>query len=409
MSRAARITVVTLSLIVFVYAGLGYLLGQTNDDNDKSYRPLTVYEEVLQHIQEDYVDQPNLNLVTAGALRGLLESLDPLSAYLSPREYADYRQREKAAQSGEVGLTLSKRFGYIIVVSVVPGGPGDQAGIRTGQILESIGGFGTRNMSVAQANMLLQGTPGATVKVEVVHRGTTAPKQVTLTRAVVGPQKIVASHVGNDTGYIRMPTMESGDVAQLHDKLAEFNKSGVHKLVLDLRNCSRGPIAKGIEAARFFLSSGVIATLQGQTVPRRQFTAERGKVVWTGPVAVLAGPSTSGAAEILAGAIEGNKRGDVVGTDRTFGMASEQKLIPLNDGGALLLTVAYYSTPDGKSIVEDGVVPTVEVQPPSSGDVMLNDAEPPSPLGPGQLPKADDPVYNKALELLQGNAARKAA
>jgi carboxyl-terminal processing protease len=406
MSRVARITIVTLSVIVFAYAGLGYVLGQSNDD--KAYRSLTVYEEVLQHIQEDYVDQPNMSLVTAGSLHGLLESLDPMSAYLSPREYADYRDRQKNAQRGEVGVTVSKRFGYIIVVSLVPGGPAEKAGLRSGQILESISGFGTRDMSVAQANMLFQGAPGTTVKVEVVRPGTTEPKQVNLTRAVIGPQHIVADQIADDIGYIRLPAVEATDVTELHDKLVQFDKQGIHKLVLDLRDCARGQISNAIEAAQFFIPSGTITSLAGQTVARRDFTAQPDKVVWRSPLEVLTSPSTSGAAEVLAGAIKGDKRGDVIG-ERTFGSASEQKVIPLDDGGAVVLTVAFYSTPDGKSIVEDGVTPTVEVHPTPPDPSLLNDEDNPAPLGPGQLPKADDPVYNKAIELLKGGEIRKAA
>src|SRR5271170_2469827 len=165
MSRLARIAVFTLSIVVFLYVGLGYVLGKTTDD--KSYRSLTVFGEVLQHIQDDYVDDPNMALVTAGALHGLLESLDPMSGYLSPREYADYRDRMKTVQHGDAGMTVSKRYGYIVVISVVPDGPAEKASLRSGEIVEAIGGFGTRDMSVEQANMLLQGAPGTAVKLAV--------------------------------------------------------------------------------------------------------------------------------------------------------------------------------------------------------------------------------------------------
>src|ERR1700730_3271100 len=134
MSRLARISVVTLSVVVFLYVGLGYVLGKTNDD--KSYRSLSVFGEVLQHIQEDYVDDPNMAVVTAGALHGLLESLDPLSGYLSPREYAAYTEHKKTVQRGDAGMTVSKRFGYIVVVSVIPDGPAEKATIRSGEIIE---------------------------------------------------------------------------------------------------------------------------------------------------------------------------------------------------------------------------------------------------------------------------------
>jgi carboxyl-terminal processing protease len=411
MSRLARISVVTLSVIVFLYVGLGYVLGKTNDD--KSYRSLGVFGEVLEHIQEDYVDEPNMAVVTNGAMHGLLESLDPLSGYLSAREYADYRDRMKSAQHAEAGMTISKRFGYIVVVSVVPDGPAEKASLRSGEILEAIAGFSTRDMSVGQASTLLQGAAGTAVKVAVVRRGKTEPQEISINRQVIGPQNIVADKVGDDVAYIRLPAIDPADVTELHDKLAQFDKQGVHKLVLDLRDCTRGEVPDAIAAAQFFLSSGKITSLEGQTVTHKDFTAEADKQVWHAPVEVLISPSTSGAAEVLAGAIKGNKRGDLVG-ERTFGSASEQKIIPLDDGGAVILTVAFYSTPDGKSIVDEGVTPTVEVHPkaidPSTTPSANTDMEDPAPLGPGQLPKAaDDPAYNKALDLLKGGEANKAA
>ena len=162
-------------------------------------------------------------------------------------------------------------------------------------------------------------------------------------------------------------------------------------------------------AAQLFLNSGKITSLEGQTVAHKDLMAEPDKAVWRSPVDVLISPSTSGAAEVLAGAIKGNKRGELVG-ERTFGSASEQKIIPLDDGGALILTVAFYSTPDGKSIVDEGVAPTVEVHPKAiDPSAPSDDTEDEPPLGPGQLPKADDPVYNKGLELLKGGEVQKAA
>src|SRR5579871_1054178 len=360
MSRLARISVVTLSVVAVPYVGKGYVLGKTSDD--KSYRSMSVFGEVLQHIQEDYVDEPNMAVVSAGAMHGLLESLDPLSGYLSPREYADYRDRTKNSAHGEPGMTVSKRFGYIVIVSVVPDGPAEKASLRSGEILESIGGYNTRDMSVGQANALLQGAPGSPVKLSVIRRGKTEPQDFTINRGVIGPQHIVADRVGDDVAYIRLPALDALDVTELRDKLAQFDKQGMHKLLLDLRDCTRGDNNEAVAAAQLFLTSGKIASLEGQTVSHKDFEAEADKAVWHSPVDVLISPSTSGAAEILAGAIKGNKRGELVG-ERTFGAASEQKIIPMDDGAALILTVAFYSTPDGKSIVEDGVAPTVEVHP----------------------------------------------
>ena len=144
MNRAARIGIFSLSVLIFCYAGIGHVLGRTSDD--KAYKSLTVYGEVLQKIQQDYVDDPNMRTVTAGALHGLLESLDPQSSYLTPREYEEYKKKVANPGTGETGLTLSKRYGYIIVLSVLPDSPGIKAGIRSGDLLEAIGGFTTRDI-----------------------------------------------------------------------------------------------------------------------------------------------------------------------------------------------------------------------------------------------------------------------
>ncbi|MGH9678409.1 MAG: S41 family peptidase, partial [Candidatus Acidiferrales bacterium] len=323
-------------------------------------------------------------------------------------EYADYRERLKAPPRGEPGMTISKRYGYIVVVSVVPDGPAEKASIRSGEILEAISGFSTRDMSVGQATMLLQGAPATSVKVSVVRRGKTEPQVITIPRQAIPPQNIVADRASDDVGYVRLPALDAVDVTELRSKLVQFDKQGVHKLILDVRGCTRGDVPDAIAAAQLFLSSGKIASLEGQTVPHKDFVAEAGKAVWNSPVDVMISANTSGAAEVLAGAIRDNKRGDVIG-ERTFGEASEQKVIPLEDGGAVILTVALYSTPDGKAILDEGVAPTVEVHPKSMDPDADPDVEPAPPLGPGQLPTADDPVYNKTLELLKGGEAKKAA
>src|ERR1041384_5876250 len=168
MNRTARIAIIAISVAIFCYAGLGHVLGKRHEE--RAYKSLTVYGEVLQKIQSDYVDEPNMHLVTAGALHGLLESLDPQSSYLTPREYTEYKQKLASGHPGDAGLTLSKRYGYVIVVSVLPESPAEKAGIHSGDIFESVAGFTTREMSVGQAMNLLRGQPGTGVKVGVIRR-----------------------------------------------------------------------------------------------------------------------------------------------------------------------------------------------------------------------------------------------
>ena len=189
MNRTTRTVVIVVAAFIFCYAGLGHVLGRTPDD--QAYKSLTVYGEVLQKIQQDYVDDPNMRTVTAGALHGLLESLDPQSSYLTPREYDEYKKKLQNPGTGESGLNLSKRYGYIIVLSVLPESPGTKAGIRSGDILESIGGFTTRDMSVGQALNLLTGQPGTGVKVSVIRRGKATPEDVDVVSEKLATPKLI--------------------------------------------------------------------------------------------------------------------------------------------------------------------------------------------------------------------------
>lgn len=412
MSRASRIAVFSISVAIFCYAGLGHVLGRT--PNDKAYKSLTVYGEVLQKIQQDYVDDPNMRTVTAGSLHGLMESLDAQSSYLTPREYEEYKKKMQNPATGETGLTLSKRYGYVIVLSVLPDSPGTKAGIRSGDIFESIGGFTTRDMSVGQALNLLNGQPGTGVKVAVIRRGKATPEDIDLVREKLTTPKIIVQKTDPDILVLRFPSLDAGRTDDVRNRLLDAEKQGVHKVVLDLRECGRGPVSEAISMARLFVPSGMLTTLRGQTVSTQVFSAEPKQVVWRGPVSVLIDVTTSGAAEVLASSIAANHRGDVVG-ERTFGMASEQKLVTLDDGSALILTVANYYNPGGKSILEEGVTPTEIVRAVAEDDSDTGDEEVAPDtniqkepgLGPRPL-TPEDPIFRRALELLK-TPAKKAA
>jgi len=412
MNRSARIGIITVSVVIFCYAGLGHVLGHATDD--KAYKSLTVYAEVLQKIQQDYVDDPNMRTVTAGSLHGLLESLDAQSSYLTPREYDEYKKKLQNSGTGETGLTISKRYGYVIVLSVLPDSPGTKAGIRSGDIFESIGGFTTRDMSVGQALNLLTGQPGTAVKVAVIRRGKATPEEVDLVREKMAAPKIIAQKADPDILVLRLPSLDAGRAEEVRSRLIDAEKQGIHKVILDVRECGRGPVSEAISIARLFVPSGMLTTLRGQTVSTQVFSAEPKQVVWKNPVAVLVDATTSGAAEVLASSILANHRGDVVG-ERTFGLASEQKLITMDDGAALILTVANYYNPGGKSILEEGVTPTEVVRaiPGDDSDSGDDDAAPAPDtskepgLGPRPL-SPEDPIFHRALDLLKA-PAKKAA
>src|SRR4029077_4345322 len=208
MNRAARIGILVASLAIVCYAGIGHVLGRTPDD--KAYKSLTVYGEVLQKIQSDYVDEPNMRLVTAGSLHGLLESLDAQSSYLTPREYTEYKQKAQNAGTGETGLNLSKRFGYVIVISVLPDSPAEKAGIRSGDIFESVAGLTTPDMSVGQALNLLNGPAGSGVKGGRIRAGKAQPESVDVVREKLASAKLIVQKNDPDVVVLRVPSLDPG-------------------------------------------------------------------------------------------------------------------------------------------------------------------------------------------------------
>ncbi len=409
MNRAVRTMVLALSFLVLLYAGIGYALARTSQDN--TYRSLGVFSEVLQRVQQDYVEEPNIRQVTRGALHGLVESLDPQSGYLSAREYEDYQARIKAHDRGDVGAVLSKRFGYLMVLTTLPDSPAQKAGLSSGDILETISGFSTREISIRQAEMLLAGEPGTSVKMTTVRHGGTDSHDVEITRAVIPAPRLVTDKLEDDVAYLRVPAFTAGRAAEIRQKLGEFSRQGLHKLVLDLRDCASGSFQESISTANLFVRTGTITSLRGQSVAAKDFPADPQKAVWTGPVTVLISVSTAGPAEVLAAALADDRAAPTIG-ERTFGNAGEQSTIVLEDGGALLLTTALYHSPSGKSINEAGVKPSVEM----AGTFDESSDLDTSAAGEGaELPSAgaaprvrQDATVKKALEILRSLPAAPA-
>ena len=397
MSRSFRHAVLGISIALILVVLLGGFgpAGVSASQSDGAYRQMGVYEEVLHKIQTDYVTDPNIQNVTTGALHGLLESLDADSSYLTQAEYATYLAHQHEGQA-QVGMDVSKRYGYGSVITVIPNSPAANAHIEDGDLIESIGGVSTREMSVAMIRLLLEGKPGTTVSFELVRPRKPEPDDLTLTRANVVPPSMSQQVYENSTIlYVKPGILIRDRVDEVIARLRQMQKDGNKKVLLDLRDDAEGDPQQGIRLANAFLQSGTIASLQGQTVPTQTFTADASKFVTSAPLVVLINHGTAGAAELVAAAIHDNKRGQVVG-DRTFGEGAEQKTFMLPDGAALLLTIAKYESPAGKKIEDDAVTPDVAVS--QSPDLNVSDN------GTPQEPRPDDQL-NKALAILKQKSA----
>jgi carboxyl-terminal processing protease len=402
MKIKAAILVSSFALLLFVV--VGSLGGVHASSNDGSYRQMQVYSEVLSRVQSEYVEDPNIPKVTDGALHGLVESLDANSSYLTPAAYKAYKAHKSEAK-GEIGATVSKRFGYADVVSVLPGSPAEKAGIEDTDIFESIEGQSTRDMSLPEIRSALAGAPGSTVNVSVVRARRAEPQKMVITRDLVVIPPVSDKMLEDGIGYVKVDALTKGKAQEIAAKIKALEKSGAKKLVLDLRNTSDGEESEGVATANLFLNHGTITYLQGQKFPREAFNADPAKAVTTLPVAILVNKGTAGAAEIVAAAILENARGDVVG-DKTFGDGSVQKTIDLPDGGALILSVAKYYSPSGKAIQEVAVTPNVLVADDTDNVISDDEDAEPAAAEPEAKPKnTQDDQLRKAVEVLKSRTS----
>ena len=388
--------VLSLGLLVALLAGeFGLRAVRAGSTDDGAYKQINVYQQVLKKIQTDYVTDPNINNVTSGALHGLLESLDADSSYLSAKEYEAFKAHPAGADA-QVGLAISKRFGYATIVSVLPGSPAEKEHLSDGDAIESIDGQSTRELSLPMLRVMLQGKPGSSVVLTVIRPRKADPDKLTLTRITPSVPALHEEQYDNSSIlYLKPVVLTQARVDEIAAHLKSMNKSGNKKVLLDLRDVTDGDLAQGLRLANFFLKQGMLGTLSGQKYPSQTFTADASKWITDAPLAVLVNRGSAGAAELAAAALADNKRADLVG-ERTFGQGSVQKTIELPDGGALMLTVAFYTTPAGKKIPEDAVTPGILAGPTPEQEAEADET--------GVQPKSDS-ALDKALDVLKAKAA----
>ncbi len=426
MSFKSKFALVALSASLAVYAIAGGWLAtraqQPANDPNAQFR---IFDSVLQHIQNDYVDEPNMEKVRAGALRGLAYGLDPYSTYLTAEEVKDYSRAEKSGRVG-IGAELSQVASYLYVIAPEKGSPADQAGVRAGDIIEYIDGKATRDISLYDARQLLGGAPGTEVKLRIL-RANTRPMTLSVRRGAFKAPPSEGRVEPGKIGVLRINSLDNGEAADARARLQDLLKQGAQKIVIDLRNVAGGELQEGVSVANLFIKDGIIA----ETIGREQkvlktYEPDPKATLFTGPVVALIDNGTAGAAEIVASALLERKRGDVVG-ERSFGAGAGQELFTLRDGDGLLLTTIKWASANGKPFLgEDrqrsGITPSVEVKKPEAPDTDVddltnnNDDNPAKPNEPTEKPLAttppaaakpqpEDTQMKKALELLRDKPA----
>jgi carboxyl-terminal processing protease len=397
MNRRFQVAVVVSSTVVAGLLLFGASYGRSAQP-DGPYIHLGVYSEVLSHIQTQYVEEPDLKVVTAGAIQGMLASLDPFASYLNADQYKQYLASKQNPKAG-VGLLLSRRSDYMLILDAVPGSPAAKAGLASYDIVESINNVATRDMPLAFAEILLQGEPGTSVEMSVLRSNRPDPQKVTLVREPLTYPPVAARMVtdeGSPAGLISTVTLDDARVREIGQQARTLEQQGATRLVLDLRHCATGAPEEGVGLANLFMDKGLIGYTQGQKVGRQDFQASASKQVTKLPLVVLVNRATAGAAEVAAEALLDSKRAQVVG-ERTFGDASIRKAVTLDDGSALILSVAKYYGPAGKAIQDTGVTPSVsqlETETPVDDDSLSPDLQDVAPTKPGP-----DLILQRGLKL----------
>lgn len=421
MSFRTKFALILLSATLAIYTVVGGWISTraqqpANDPNAQ----LRIFESVLQHIQNDYVDEPNMEKVRAGALRGLAYGLDPYSTYLTPEQVRQFNEDAKSNQVG-IGAELSQVASYLYVIAPMKGSPADQAGVRAGDIIEYIDGKATRDISLYDAKQLLNGPEGSEVKLRIL-RANARPLTLTVKRGSFRAPSAEARMEAGRIGVLRVNSFAQGEAADARARVQDLIKQGAQKMVLDLRGTAGGSIDEAVAVANYFIKDGMLAQTSGREGKTlKTFAADPKAAIFSGPMVVLIDAGTAGAAEVVASAFLERNRGQVVG-EKSFGAGAEQQLFTLRGGDGLLLTTVKWASASGKPFLgEDrshsGVAPSLEVKRPELADAIdpddLTGNDDDQAPKPGQLnekpqvapepakPSVEDLQLKKAIELLR--------
>ena len=371
MTSKTRLSILLVSTPVLAFVIVGGLMGQERPAGDRAFRHLRVFEDVVQLVMSNYVEEVKVDRAMEGAMKGLADGLDPDSAYLDPAQVRIASGPESAAE-GDVGLELTRQY-YLRVIAARDGSPAAKAGLQTADFVRAIDGKPTRDMSVFEGTRLLRGQPGSKVTLTVIRGNAAEPHDIALVREKPSGAAVTSRMVGTDVGYLRIATFRNNAAEDIRKQTAELAKSGAKALLIDLRRTAEGPLDNGIAAARLFVKSGTLAIKAGRAKQDRvDVTATASDATIDLPVTLLVTTGTAGAAELFVAALDGNKRADTVG-ERTLGRAGIQKLVHLPENRGLWLTYAKYLTPSGDPIHGRGLEPDVRIDEP---DVDFGSAAP---------------------------------
>ena len=358
--------------IILIFLICLLFINKSFAETDKSiYEKIDLFSDVLSKIDKEYVEEINQTDVMDAAINGVLQSLDPYSAYMSP-EVFDEMQTETSGQFGGLGIEVSMEYGVVKVISPIDNSPASRVGVKAGDYIVKINDIQVQGKTLTEAVELMRGPVGSDIEITVRRKGVKKSIIYTITREIIKIESVKSKYIDDGIGYLRLTAFNENSGDQIKNKIKEFNKKKDLKgYILDLRNNPGGLLSQAIKIADYFLENGEIVSTKGRKASEnRKFFARKGDLTNGKTLIVLINYGSASASEIVAGALKDHKRAILVG-ENSYGKGSVQSVIPLKNKGAIRLTISKYYLPSGESISEVGVTPDIEVEE-SSDDFVIN-------------------------------------
>jgi carboxyl-terminal processing protease len=349
-------------LVVAVFISLNIFNNSYSQNEDKFYKKIDLFSEVLEKIQNDYWEEIDQLDAMDSAINGLLQSLDPYSSYMSPKIFEE-SQTETSGEFGGLGIEVSMESGVVKVIAPIDNTPASKAGVKAGDYIIKINNEQVRGKTLMEAVNLMRGPVGTTIEITIRRKSLKRAKVIKIKREIIEIQSVVAKLIDNKIGYLRLRAFNENSSEQLNKEISKIEKNkNLNGYILDLRNNPGGLLLQAIKVSDFFMEDGEIVSTKGRRgSDNRKFFAEKGDKIKGKPLIVLINNGSASASEIVAGALQDHKRAILLG-ESTFGKGSVQSIIPLKNKGAIRLTVSKYYLPSGKSISNVGVIPDIKIE-----------------------------------------------
>ena len=360
-----KFKLITILIITFFVSRMSFA---TNDQS--IYDKIDLFGEVLDKINNEYVDEVNQSEAMDAAINGVLQSLDPYSAYMSPESFIEM-ETETSGKFGGLGIEVGMEFGVVKVITPMDGSPAEKEGVKAGDYIVKINETQVQGKTLLEAVELMRGPVGSSLEITVRRKGVKKALVFEIVREIIEVKSVKSKIIDENVGYIRLTSFNENSSKQIKDKIKNFKRNKINKYVLDLRNNPGGLLSQAVKISDFFLNNGeIVSTKSRKSSENRKYFAKKGDIINGETLIVLINYGSASASEIVAGALKEHKRAIVIG-ENSYGKGSVQSIIPLKNKGAIRLTISKYYLPSGKSISGTGIVPDIEVLE-SSDDFRIN-------------------------------------